>query len=519
MKNKKLIFLTIAASLSMVGLIAIQVYWIKTSADTERRRFKQKVMEVMNKVTDKLEREEAITSVTSRLFHDIKKDLPRDSIFTLDQFPLNDPFQKQLIKKEAENPSKTSQDLYNIQFAPPKEDSALFIIKKTQKRVLSSKVDFQSQLQNKTTLVNEIVNELALISVNYNDFDERVSYEQIDSLFKHELKEAGLETKFIFDILDAESQLLSFAQDEETQQKLKSSPFQLSLFPNDFTQSDSLILYFPNEKGFLLKNSWQILTLSLLMVLIIIYLFYSSISTIFKQKQLSQIKNDFINNMTHELKTPISTISLACEALRDKSISIDDGRRGNYVKMISQENKRLSVLVDNVLKSAVWDSAELKLESHAIDLNHLVQKVVESIEIQVNKRNGNITLDLNANQSTVRGDKVHLTNVLYNLLDNANKYSKNSPQIDVKTQNEGNYLVVRIKDQGIGISKEDQKKIFEKFYRVSTGNVHDVKGFGLGLSYVKRVVELHEGFVDLISQKGKGTTVIIKLKIFNDEGY
>ncbi|MEQ8907751.1 MAG: HAMP domain-containing sensor histidine kinase [Vicingaceae bacterium] len=511
MNNKKLPFLTVAASLSMVALIAIQVYWIKTSAETQQRRFDQKAMEVMSEVTEKLEREEAITSVTSRLFHDLRKDIPGDSVFTLDQFPLNDPFQKQLIKKQdhksTQDPTK---DLYNIQFEPPQQDSTLFIIRKTQKRVLSSRVNFESQLQNKATLVNEIVNELALISVNYRNFDERVSHQQIDSLFKRELKKSGLNTDYVFDILDAETQYLSFTQDPILGEKLKKSPYRLSLFPNDFTESDSLLLYFPKQQSFLLKNSWEILALSFLLVLILILLFYSSLSTIFKQKQLSQVKNDFINNMTHELKTPISTIGLACEALSDKSISIDPNRRESYVGMINEENKRLSVLVDNVLKSAVWDSAELKLETQPVNLHEIIHRVAENFEIQISKREGNLELELAADNSVIKGDKVHLSNVFYNLLDNANKYSNDKPQVAIISKVKGGQLTIQVKDKGIGISKENQKRIFEKFYRVSTGNLHDVKGFGLGLNYVKRIVELHQGSIDLKSQKGKGTTITLK---------
>ena len=517
MNNKKLPFLAVAASLSMIALIAIQVYWIKTSADTQQKKFKQKAMEVMKKVTTKLEREEAITTVTSKLFKGMGN-FPDDSTFTLDQFPLNDPFRKQLIKKKGDGiKNQASKELYNIQYEPPRQDSTLFIIKKTQKRILSSKIDLRSQLQNKATLINEIVNELALISINYQDFDERVTYQQIDSLFKQELKQNGLETDYVFDILDAETESLSFIQDEEVQKHLLASPFRLTLFPNDFAQSDSLILYFPNQQGFILKNSWKVLSLSLLLVLIIILLFYSSLSTIFKQKQLSQVKNDFINNMTHELKTPISTIGLACEALSDQSISIEESLRSNYVRMISQENKRLSVLVDNVLKSAVWDSARLKLDFQKVNLKQLAKKASESLDIQVKQNGGSINLSFEAENSYVEGDKVHLTNVIYNLLDNAIKYSEGTPKVNVNLFEESHNLCLEVIDHGIGISKENQKKIFEKFYRVSTGNIHDVKGFGLGLSYVKRVVEMHGGSLELKSQLGKGTRVIIKFKPYGRE--
>jgi two-component system phosphate regulon sensor histidine kinase PhoR len=217
--------------------------------------------------------------------------------------------------------------------------------------------------------------------------------------------------------------------------------------------------------------------------------------------------------MTHELKTPISTIGLACEALNDDSLSIDPKRRKSYVGMIHDENKRLSVLVDNVLKSAIWDSAELKLKVEQADVHEIVQKVAASFKIQLSKKSGQLNLDLAASAYLVKVDKVHFSNVIFNLLDNANKYTPEVPSIEIRTFNEGNFICLTIQDNGIGISKDNQKKIFDKFYRVSTGNLHDVKGFGLGLSYVKRVIEMHGGEIQMKSTLGKGTTITIKLKI------
>lgn len=216
--------------------------------------------------------------------------------------------------------------------------------------------------------------------------------------------------------------------------------------------------------------------------------------------------------MTHELKTPIATISLACEVLSDQTISINKDQQSSYVKMISDENKRLSVLVDNVLKSAVWDSAELELSLQEEKLHRIIVKIAKSFEIQTKKRNGSLAINLDASDDKVLIDRVHISNVIYNLLDNANKYSPEEPLIEIHTFNEKNQFILSIKDYGIGISKEDQIKVFEKFYRVTTGNLHNVKGFGLGLSYVKRIIDLHHGEIEINSTKGKGTTITIKLK-------
>jgi two-component system phosphate regulon sensor histidine kinase PhoR len=370
----------------------------------------------------------------------------------------------------------------------------------------------KNQLKKTGTLFNEIVNEIALITIR-KDKNELVSYEKIDSLFSKELLVHGIKANYVFDILDAQTNRLTFTEDENGSSELRDSPYKIALFPNAFLlESDELLLYFPDKDSLIIKNSWKVLLISILLIFILIGLFYSSISTIYKQKQLSVVKNDFINNMTHELKTPISTISLACEALSDKSLLLNTEIQSSYIGMIKDENKRLSVLVDNVLKSAVWDSTHLKLNFSKINLHDIIQKVSQNFDIQVNNRNGKLNLELNAKESCILADKVHFSNVIYNLLDNANKYSPETPKISISTKNEDGYLILSIVDNGIGISKENQKKIFDKFFRVSTGNIHDVKGFGLGLSYVKSIADLHHAEISIESAKNKGTTINIKIE-------
>lgn len=374
----------------------------------------------------------------------------------------------------------------------------------------------ERRIKNNATLINNLVNELALISVSKN-INNRVSYNQIDSMLHAELFANGIQTDYIYDILDVESNSLSIWNENVKAETIRNSPYQYNLYPNEFyVQSDKLLLYFPNQINYLLKNSFKVLAVSVLLIIILITLFYYSLSTIYKQKRLSQIKNDFINNMTHELKTPISTISLACEALDDQSLQIERSQQKMYVGMINDENKRLSLLVDNVLKSAIWDSSNLKLNKEPLDIHTLIEKVAKSFKIQVKKKNGKIHLDLNATTSTFDFDTVHMSNVIYNLLDNANKYSKDTPNILLQTKNTEGELIVSVKDNGIGIPKEHQNKIFDKFYRISTGNVHDVKGFGLGLSYVKRIIDNHHGKIWLESVVGSGTTISFSIPIENE---
>jgi two-component system phosphate regulon sensor histidine kinase PhoR len=227
------------------------------------------------------------------------------------------------------------------------------------------------------------------------------------------------------------------------------------------------------------------------------------------------VKNDFINNMTHELKTPISTIGLASEMLNDDSISTTEKQRKIYITMIRDENKRLGTLVESVLQSAVIERGELTLKPEKLEMNEIIQEVATNFEIQVNQRGGKVNLKLNAAHDFVNGDKVHLSNVLFNLLDNANKYSFDTPDITISTGNTTDKIIISITDKGIGINKDNQKKIFERLYRIPTGNVHNVKGFGLGLSYVKAVIEKHTGEVDLTSEPGKGSTFTITLPLYH----
>jgi two-component system, OmpR family, phosphate regulon sensor histidine kinase PhoR len=252
-------------------------------------------------------------------------------------------------------------------------------------------------------------------------------------------------------------------------------------------------------------------------VLTLILAFYYTISTIFKQKKLSVIKNDFISNMTHEFKTPISTISLASEMLSDQSISQTPEKQQRFLKMIREENKRLSVLVESILQTSILDRGEFKLKLVEVDIHDIINTALNNTALLISQRNGKIETLLTAQQFKLQADKVHLTNIIFNLIDNAIKYTQETPVITVHTRNSTEAIFISVKDNGIGISKENQRKIFDKFYRVPTGNVHNVKGFGLGLSYVQVVVEKHGGTIGVSSELGKGSAFEIRLPFLREE--
>lgn len=266
---------------------------------------------------------------------------------------------------------------------------------------------------------------------------------------------------------------------------------------------------FPNKSGFILKQLDFWMYSSFVILLIIIFFSYT-ISVMLKQKKLADIKTDFVNNMTHELKTPISTIGLSADAISNPAIVESPQRLAQYVSIIKNENQRLKSQVERVLQIAALTPRKVQLKDDILDLHDIIQKAVITFNVQVEEKEGDIKLELDAQQSHIRGDLVHITNVIYNLLDNAAKYTESSPHIVIKTKNEGNILHISFTDNGIGINKSHQKMIFEKFYRVPTGNLHSVRGFGLGLFYVKTIVKAHGGKIEVESQPGKGSMFTLK---------
>ncbi|HYC86103.1 MAG TPA: HAMP domain-containing sensor histidine kinase [Chryseosolibacter sp.] len=265
---------------------------------------------------------------------------------------------------------------------------------------------------------------------------------------------------------------------------------------------------FPNREAHLI-NQLGIWSFSSFVLLIVIVFFSYTLFVILKQKRLSEIQKDFINNMTHEFKTPISTIAVSTEVLKDPNIVRQPERLLNYTTIIEKENNRLKQQVERVLQMARLDKEDIGLKKEVVDIHQVVQDAVKNISHALRDKNGNISLNLQAANSLFEADRLHLTNVFQNLFDNAIKYCNVEPQIEVRTRNLNGHILVEVADNGIGISSENQKRIFQKFYRVSTGNVHDVKGFGLGLSYVKTIVEAHKGTIRVDSSLGKGSVFTI----------
>lgn len=279
--------------------------------------------------------------------------------------------------------------------------------------------------------------------------------------------------------------------------------------------SEVLFVVVPNIKGLVLKSLfWQII-ISVLFTIIILAAFTLTVRTMLRQKKLADIKNDFINNMTHEFKTPIATISLAVDAMRNEKVIHDRGKLGYFSDIIKEENQRMNRQVETILKASQLEKQEVDLALKPVHVHELIRDVVDNFKLQLEEKKGNVELDLSAKSDLIDADEVHFSNLVNNLVDNAVKYAKENtpPLIRLSTQSNDRHFIMRIEDNGIGMNRDTVKRIFEKFYRAHTGNVHNVKGFGLGLSYVKTMVEAHNGDIRAESTLGKGSVFTVELPL------
>ncbi|WP_158237876.1 sensor histidine kinase KdpD [Emticicia sp. TH156] len=364
--------------------------------------------------------------------------------------------------------------------------------------------------KNKAELVKDVLTDVIHGS---RDIHERLDRISLDTLLKKALKSKGIIIPYQYVVKDNSNMIFaSFATNPNSD--FVKDAYKAQLFPSDLQpQNHYLYLHFPDTQGFILSNMWTVFASSILLILMIGGIFYTSVNTMLKQKKLATIKNDFINNMTHEFKTPISTISLAVEVMKDNEVKKDTSKMTRYLNIIQDENRRLGTQVEKVLQMALLDKGDVKLKMERVNIHETIEQVLHNLSVQIEQKNGRVHLELDAEHPEIEADDVHLTNIIFNLLDNANKYSPENPEITIKTENIDDYLKITIADRGIGMTKDQLNKIFERFYRVPTGNLHDVKGFGLGLSYVKKMVESHQGIIQVDSKPGDGSRFEVYLPL------
>ncbi len=361
-----------------------------------------------------------------------------------------------------------------------------------------------------------LVNPVKQVSSNYYTvmINDTVNPYLLETLLRNEFLQRSINIDFEYVIYDCFTDSIVFGDyislGETDKDQLQSKSYNMK-WDRD---GHYFGIFFPSKESYILSKMGIWIFSSSIILLIMIFFAYT-INVILKQKRLSEIKNDFINNITHEFKTPISTISLSADVLLQSSIINEPLRLSNYANIIKEENNRLKNQVDKVLQLATLDKDKLKLENEKIDLHKLITNSVKSFGLIMKEKGGEIESNLNADNFTFFGDKIHITNTLHNLIDNAIKYSAENPKVTIETHDHNNFIEISVTDNGIGVPKESQKHIFDKFYRTPTGNVHDIKGFGLGLNYVKTIVEAYLGSVKLISKENEGSTFVIKLPLNN----
>lgn len=344
---------------------------------------------------------------------------------------------------------------------------------------------------------------------------DKFNYHMLDSLIREELVINGVDIPPHIGVLNYSTDEFIYISSPDKKKDLRESPYKYSFRPGAMPSSDEyyIVLHFPSAALFIQTHTGLYVGMSIFLITIIIILFLISARIIFNQRKVDLMKTDFINNMTHEIKTPIATIGLACEMLKDDSVKSDEATRHNFINIIDDENRRMRVLIETILQSAKMANKNFSIQCSELDIDKVIRDTANSFQLSLKNRNGVIDTDLHVAPSQIYADELHITNVIHNMIDNAIKYSPDNPHIRVSSSISDGMAKISIQDHGIGIAKEDQKHIFEKFYRVSTGDVHNVKGFGIGLNYVAQVIALHHGKVSVESDLGKGSTFTIILPL------
>lgn len=513
MKERKLNIIILLMTVAILSLIYIQYYWISVAFKIEEEKFDRNVNEALLAVAEKVEENES----AAFLLNTIKSNddfifIDKNTIKSADKQKAHE-LREIKIDRGINIELKVKEHLTNDTLNRKVSFSQNFVAGANSGK---SRKFFQWQtdsfLVKKRNLFDHVIQNIIIYSDSVKTI-ERLKNTNIDSLLNLELGEKGIDAKYYM-VIETEGcdSILNIHKIENKEFKA-TSEYKTRLFPNDFSeQKDFIRLYFPEKQSYIISNMFVMLLFSGLIIFIIIAIFYKSLKMFINQKKITEMKNDLINNITHEFKTPISTISLACEALNEPVLLDEPESFKRYTGMIEQENMRLSTLVENLLNTALLEKGKYKLNMEEVDIHEIIRVIVEKYKSTI--FDGEINYKLNADNYIVYGDEFHLTNIFNNLIDNAVKYSENKIVISIETENTNNGILVSISDKGKGISKQDLNKIFDTFYRIPTGNLHNVKGYGIGLSYVKKMVEAHKGNIEAQSKLNEGST----FKVFLHNG-
>jgi len=519
--NKKIfVLLIVLMTLSLLGIMFVQGYWISNAYQTQEEQLDFNVRQSLKDVASQVYRREIED------YFDVYSGIV-DSVETPDNITFSELIYRTGTDTDnetyifsdgvVEQDYKFSSNQFNVEV-----DSFQFkkITNKKTTTKISEGIDGTGPTQSKEIVFSRLKDYERYQFENFfkdisaqTPIHKRVNNAELDSLLSNELRERNIPSKYEFAIYS--NNLATKVRSKKFKLDPKNT-YSVPLFENKTLNANyDLYVNIVEKRKFVFSGISGMAILSLIFTAVIIVAYASALRQIFRQRQISQIKTDFINNMTHEFKTPIATINLALDALKNPKVKDDKEFLTRYLKMIRDENKRMHAQVENVLRISKLEKNELDLPKVRIKLHDIIQDSISHVSLIVEDRDGYINCHLGAHKSSVLANESHLTNVVVNILDNAIKYSEEPPKIDVFTENVKDSIILKIRDQGIGMNKTIQKKIFQKFYREHTGDIHNVKGHGLGLAYVKRILEDHDAQIYVESEKDKGSTFIIKLHLIS----
>ena len=503
MDKNRFLLIVILTVISMVSILLVQFSWISQINELNNERFEKDINDVLFTVNQKLEEREILILTRENLEAKFKISRSNETggVELIESI-----FSKRTIQ-DGEIETKQNSLQFDLESSNKNVDSddninASILVEDFNEVTVDTLIQKQiDKVLDRSEMIQIILNKLLTGDRNIKT---ELNKKSIEKLIKTSLKQKNIDMDFEYLLLDNEKNNILLTNTEDD--KILKSSFSISLFQNDLIDSNLvLFLDFPLKNSYLRDNNIYSLAFSFIFILLIALSFYYVVVKAFQLKKLSEIKNDFIDNMTHELKTPISTISLACEAMIDNKKNKND-----YVKIIDEENKRLGHQVERVLNIARTEKQSYKIDKSSVNIHEIIEESINVFRFKLEKKGGKIVNKLNAENPIINGNKSHLVNVFNNLIENGIKYSKDKPVITIESRNDESSIEISIKDNGIGIKKNNLDKIFDKFYREPQGNIHNVKGFGLGLSYVKNIVDKLNAKIFVKSKYGHGSVFTLK---------
>ncbi len=526
MSKRLFISLVVLMSLSLIGIILVQGYWIKTSVDSKEEQFSQTINQALIRVSEKIRDKEqrdfiaafdklkdSIGEPQESQIRDIilfaDRDESTDQVFIYSHGVLEEEYNitASFFDKNLQD-SATVKDLKSIRTRTTYAESGSF----DEMIRTMTPIEKIKTVERLASMEKAIYEEAFLDMVKSKPVHKRLNKTQLELLLSREFMDLGIDIDFGYGVYS--NGLATKVKSADYKPIVGVKQYVTPLFVDSKGKSNfDLVVSFPEKKKFLMSQIFGMALLSVILTLIIVITYSSALYQLIRQKQISEIKSDFINNMTHEFKTPIATINLALDAIKNPKVVDDREKVKRYLGMIRDENKRMHAQVENVLRISKLEKNQLDISKDRVRVHDIIGDAIDHVSLIVENRNGYIHTKLDAFSDEVLANDMHMTNVLVNILDNAIKYSPDVPKIDVETENIKNNILIKIEDQGSGMNKAVVKRIFEKFYREHTGNIHNVKGHGLGLAYVKKIIEDHQGEVYAESEKGVGSTFYIKLPL------